>query len=330
MTVRAPASTGTKGTMTSTRTTATRRRALLGAGAVALLAATTACTSVDDGGAPGATGGGSTLEALQERGSVTVGFAGEAPYSYETGGELTGATVALHRAIFDELGIETVEGVNTEFGSLIPGLTANRFDAISAGMSILPERCEQAAFSQPEFMYTTAFMTPEGNPDGLTDMQSAADAGIRLATMTGAIESDYAAELGIQGLEVSTPQDGLDAVVAGRADAFALTGISLNHLADNTDAPVEVTDSFVAEIDGVPQIGAGGTVFRTADAELREAYDEVLAEIVADEDRYLEIVGEFGFTAAERPVEGLTTEKLCEGDLETLAAELAPELGQES
>lgn len=331
MTVRAPAPTGTKGTMTSTRTTASRRRVLLGAGAVVLLAATAACTSVDDGGGTGGeTADGSALEALQDRGSITVGFAGEAPYSYEDGGELTGATVALHREIFAELGIDTVEGTNTEFGSLIPGLTANRFDAVSAGMSILPDRCSQAAFSEPEFMYTTAFMTPEGNPAGLTDMQSAADAGITLATMTGAIESDYAQQLGIDGLEVGTPQDGLDAVVAGRADAFALTGISLNHLADNTDAPVEVTESFVAEIDGVPQIGAGGTVFRTSDTELLEAYNEKLAEIVADEDRYLEIVGEFGFTAAERPVEGLTTEKLCEGDLDTLAAELAPELGSDS
>ncbi|MGO1287176.1 MAG: transporter substrate-binding domain-containing protein [Cellulosimicrobium funkei] len=316
--------------MTSTRTTAHRRRARLGAGTVVLLAATAACTSVDGGGAgePGtASADGGALEALQDRGTITVGFAGEAPYSYEEGGELTGATVALHRAIFAELGIETVEGVNTEFGSLIPGLTANRFDAVSAGMSILPDRCAQAAFSEPEFMYTTAFMTPAGNPDGLTDMQSAADAGVRLATMTGAIEGDYARELGIENLEVGSPQDGLDAVVAGRADAFALTGISLNHLADSSDAPVEVTESFVAEIDGVPQIGAGGTVFRTSDTALLEAYNEKLAEIVADEDRYLEIVGEFGFTAAERPVEGLTTEKLCAGDLDALATELAPELG---
>ncbi len=328
MTARAPASAATKGTMTSTRTTATRHRALLGSGAVLLLAATAACTSVDGGGgSTSETSGGSALETLQDRGTITVGFAGEAPYSYEDGGELTGATVALHREIFAELGIDTVEGVNTEFGSLIPGLTANRFDAVSAGMSILPDRCAQAAFSEPEFMYTTAFMTPEGNPDGLTDMQSAADAGITLATMTGAIEGDYARQLGIDNLEVGTPQDGLDAVVAGRADAFALTGISLNHLADSTDAPVEVTESFVAEIDGVPQIGAGGTVFRTSDTDLLEAYNEKLAEIVADEDRYLDIVGEFGFTAAERPVEGLTAEMLCEGDLEKIADELGPELG---
>ena len=257
----------------------------------------------------------SLLETLQDRGSVTVGFAGEAPYSFQENGELTGATVALHREIFGNLGIDTVEGVNADFGALIPGLQANRFDVVSAGMSILPERCEQAAFSEPEFNYTTALMVEEGNPMNLTDMQSVAESGARLATMTGAIESDYASELGIESMQVATPQDGMDAVTSGRADVFALTGISLNWMKNNNpDAPVEVTESFVAEINGEPQVGAGGTVFRTDDQELLDAYNEELAKITSDPEKYLSIVGEFGFTEAELPDPALTTADLCAGE----------------
>ena len=257
----------------------------------------------------------SLLETLQDRGSVTVGFAGEAPYSFQENGELTGATVALHREIFGNLGIDTVEGVNADFGALIPGLQANRFDVVSAGMSILPERCEQAAFSEPEFNYTTALMVEEGNPMNLADMQSVAESGARLATMTGAIESDYASELGIDSMQVATPQDGMDAVTSGRADVFALTGISLNWMKNNNpDAPVEVTESFVAEINGEPQVGAGGTVFRTDDQELLDAYNEELAKITSDPEKYLSIVGEFGFTEAELPDPALTTADLCAGE----------------
>lgn len=257
----------------------------------------------------------SLLETLREKGSVTVGFAGEAPYSFQENGELTGATVALHREIFGNLGIENIEGVNADFGALIPGLQANRFDVVSAGMSILPERCAQAAFSEPEFNYTTALMVPEGNPMNLTDMQSVLDSGARLATMTGAIESDYASELGIDNTQVATPQDGMDAVVSGRADVFALTAISLNWMANNNpDAPVEVTESFVAEINGVPQVGAGGTVFRTGDRELVDAYNAELAKITSDPAKYLEIVGEYGFTEEELPDPALTTAILCEGE----------------
>lgn len=301
------------------------RRAVFGATSVLALVALAACSST----APDANGGSDAdkLQQLQDDGSITVAFNGEEPYSFEDAGELTGATIALDQAIFGELGVDDVEGVQTEWNSLIPGLTAGRYDAVSAGMSILPERCAEAVFSEPQIMYTTAFLVPEGNPDNLTDMQSAQDAGVKLAVLSGAIESGYADELDIEKLEVGDAQDGLDAVTSGRVDALALTGISLRTLAEKTDAPIEVTDSFVAEIDGVPQIGAGAEVFPQGQEALRDAYNEKLAEIVADEERWLEIVGPFGFTEAERPVEGLTTEKLCEGDLESLAKELAPELG---
>ncbi|HBD22040.1 ectoine/hydroxyectoine ABC transporter substrate-binding protein EhuB [Dietzia alimentaria] len=291
------------------RTSVRRRPMSVIAAAAVIGLGLTGCTSTnsDDDS--------SLLETLQDRGSVTVGFAGEAPYSFQENGELTGATVALHREIFGNLGIDTVEGVNADFGALIPGLQANRFDVVSAGMSILPERCEQAAFSEPEFNYTTALMVEEGNPMNLTDMQSVAESGARLATMTGAIESDYASELGIDSMQVATPQDGMDAVTSGRADVFALTGISLNWMKNNNpDAPVEVTESFVAEINGEPQVGAGGTVFRTDDQELLDAYNEELAKITSDPEKYLSIVGEFGFTEGELPDPALTTADLCAGE----------------
>lgn len=267
-----------------------------------------ACTSTDSGDDS------NHLQELKDRGVVTVGFAGEAPYSFEQDGNLTGATVALHREIFGNLGIETVEGVNADFGSLIPGLQANRFDVVSAGMSILPQRCEQAAFGDPEFNYTTALMVTQGNPKGLKDMQSVKGSGARLATMTGAVESDYAESLGIESTQVATPQDGMDAVTSGRADVFALTAISLNWMkTNNPGAPVDVTESFVANIDGKPQVGAGATVFRTDDKELLEAYNAELAKITSDPQKYLDLVGEFGFTEEELPDPNLTTAQLCEG-----------------
>jgi polar amino acid transport system substrate-binding protein len=279
-------------------------------------ALTLAACGGDDSGDDTAEGG-STLERLQEEGTITVGFAGEEPYSYtDDNGELTGATVELHREVFGALGIDDVQGQEVEWDALIPGLNAGRFDAISAGMSILPERCEQAAFGDPEIMYTTALLVPEGNPMGLQDMQDVAASEATFAAMSGAIEQGYAEGLGIDSMTVSTPQDGMDAVVSGRADVYALTGISLRAMADNNpDAPVEVTDAFVAEVDGVAQVGAGATVFRTEDEDLREAYNEELAAIIGDPAEYERVLGPFGFTDAERPTEDITTDMLCAGEL---------------
>lgn len=266
-------------------------------------------------------GGGSDKSTLQQAiddGKITVGFAGEAPYSFEEGGELQGASVALAKQVFKNLGVDNVDGVNTEFGSLIPGLNAERFDAISAGMSILPDRCKQASFGNPEFMYTTALMTKKGENEGLKNLDEVKEKGLKLATMTGAVESDYAKALGIESQQVGTPQDGMDAVTTGRADAFALTGISLNWMAKNTpNADVAVSESFVQEIDGVPQVGAGATVFRTDDTELRDAWNKELDKIVGDEKAYLDIVGDYGFTKEERPDGSITTDQLCKGELPT-------------
>lgn len=287
-----------------------RRCAAVLTGAALVAAALAGCTKTETAES------GQLLESLREKGTITVGFAGEAPYSFQENGQLTGATVALHREIFANLGIDVVDGVQTDFGALIPGLQANRFDAVSAGMSILPKRCEQAAFSEPEFMYTTALMVKSGNPMNLTDMQSIKDSGARMASMTGAIESDYADALGIDATQVATPQDGMDAVTSGRADVFALTAISLNWLKAHTPgADVDVTPSFVAVIDGKPQVGAGGTVFRTSDPDLLAAYNAELAKITSDKDKYLSIVGEFGFTERELPDPEYTTARLCEGEI---------------
>lgn len=295
--------------MTSSRT----RKGTLAA-ALTIGALTLAACGGDDGG-------GDTLEKAEEAGSITVAFAGERPYSWEDdSGELTGATIALDRAIYAELGVDTVEGQYVDWNALIPGLTKGEYDSVSAGMSILPDRCAKASFSVPNLMYTTGLMVPEGNPMGLTDLQSVVDNDALLAVQSATIEQGYAKSMRYGNtMSVQSSQDGMEAVASGRADAFALTAISLRTMAENNpDKGVEVTEAFTAVIDGVPQVSAGATVFRDEDVALREAYNEELSKIVNDPDRFLEIVGPFGFSEAERPAEGLTVEMFCDGSDESL------------
>jgi polar amino acid transport system substrate-binding protein len=301
-------------------TIAFRSRLAVAAGSALALGLLAGCGG--GGGENGEAGGetaasGNTLEKIREEGTVTVGIAGEAPYSYEEGGEPTGATTAMHEEIFGNLGVDNVEAVLVDWNSLIPGLNAGRFDVISAGMSILPERCEQAAFSDPEIMYTTALMVQEGNPKNLTDLDSVVAADdVKLAVLAGGIEAGYAEALGISNIQsVPDAQTGMDTVSNGRADAFAMTAISLNWMADNNpDAGVEVTDAFVQSVDGKKDVGAGGTVFRTEDKELLEAYNKELAKITESPETYVDIVGDFGFTEENMPPKDLTTEELCSGD----------------
>ncbi|WP_437583978.1 ectoine/hydroxyectoine ABC transporter substrate-binding protein EhuB [Paramicrobacterium sp. CJ85] len=297
----------------------TKRRMLARAGIAAVgiltLGLMAGCSS--DSGSEDA---GNTLEKAKESGTITIAVADERPYSWvDDNGEPQGATIAMHKKIFKALGIDDIKVVESDWNSLIPGLNAGRFDVISAGMSILPDRCAKAAFSDPEIMYTTTLMVPEGNPKKLTDLDSvkATDGDVKLAILAGGIEAGYAEDLGITNtVEVDNAQDGMDLVSNGRADAFAMTAISLNWMAENNpDAGVETTDAFVQVIDGVEQIGAGSTVFRKSDKELLEAYNKELEKITSDPDEYMSLVGEYGFTEENLPPEDLTTKQLCEGDL---------------
>lgn len=283
----------------------------------------TACASGDIGadgnGETVAPPEGGTLQRLQDEGKIVLAVADERPYSWVEGGEPMGATVAMHKEIFAGLGIDEIEVVEVDWNSLIPGLNAGRFDAVSAGMSILPERCEQAAFSDPEIMYTTSLMVAEGNPKGVQNLDdvAASDGDVRLAVLSGGIEEGYADALGITDtVKVDNAQAGMEIVQSGRADAFAMTAISLNWMVENASNPgVETTEAFVQVLDGVPQIGAGSTVFRQADTDLLEAYNEELAKITSEVDVYLGLVGEYGFTAENLPPADLTTEQLCAGEL---------------
>ncbi len=277
-------------------------------------------SSESAGGSGGSGGGGnSTLAKLKDAGKVTVGINGENPYSYfDKDNKLTGATIALDKAVYKKLGIDTVEGKKVDWNSLIPGLNANQYDEVSAGMSVLPDRCKKAAFSYPEIVYKTALLVPKGNPKDLHNMADIKKAGVNLVTETGAIEDGYAKKMGIQTQSVGSPQDGLQAVESGRADVFALTAISLRKLveAQNAGDKVEVTDAFTAVVKGKKQIGAGAAVFRKSDKKLLAAYNKELKKIVNNKDEFLKIVGKFGFTEAERP-KGKTadTKYLCSGKL---------------
>ena len=262
----------------------------------------------------------STLEKLRDQGTITLAIADERPYSWvDDDGEPTGATIALHKEIFAELGIENVEVQEVDWNSLIPGLNAGRWDAISAGMSILPDRCNEAAFSDPEIMYTTTLVVAKGNPLGLSDLDSVKDAGsdVKLAVQSGAVEEGYAQDLGIgDTIQVDNAQAGIEIVQSGRADAFALTAVSLNWMVENgNNDGVETTVAFEQVIDGVTQTGAGSTVFRQGDTELLKAYNEELAKITGEESNYLGLVEEFGFTAENLPPADLSTEQLCAGDI---------------
>jgi polar amino acid transport system substrate-binding protein len=261
--------------------------------------------------------GETTLERIRREHTVRVGYANEAPFAYRDSksGKLTGEAPEIARAVLKRMGVERIEGVLTEFGSLIPGLQAGRFDLIAAGMYITPERCAQIAFSNPTYGIGEALVVKAGNP---LDLHSYEDVKrrpkARLGVVAGTVERGYAQALGIPETRVTVYPDApsaLAGVEAGRIDAFAGTSLTVGDLlAKAQTVHLERADPFADPlIDGKVVRGYGAFGFRREDAELLKAFNQNLASLIGTPE-HLELVRPFGFTAAEFPG-GATAQALC-------------------
>lgn len=256
----------------------------------------------------------STLEEARERGFIRVGFANEVPYAYANpDGTLTGEAVEVARAVFAELGIPEMDGVLTEFGSLIPGLQAGRFDVITAGMYVTPTRCEQVAFADPEYQIGEGIVVPEGNPMSITSYDDiVANPEIRVGTGAGWLEYDYMIAMGVDENQIVTFPDapsGMAGLQADRIDVFTGTSLTMREISGRTNN-VEFVDDFEQPvIDGETVISYGAAAFRIADADFRDAYNEVLNDLKAD-GRLATIIEPFGFGATELPGD-MTSAEFC-------------------
>ncbi|WP_144633389.1 ectoine/hydroxyectoine ABC transporter substrate-binding protein EhuB [Bordetella genomosp. 13] len=303
------------------------KRLLLAAGLTLALAACDSGSGSSDGGtaasgkAPAAgqsdASGGDTLAAARRAGTLRIGYANEAPYAYMDSKEarVTGESVEIARVVLKRMGVNEVEGVLTEFGSLIPGLQAKRFDIIAAGMYVTPTRCGQVAFSNPTYGVGEAFLVQKGNPKNLhsyEDVLKSDDA--RLGVVVGAIEGEYAEKLKIPSERVIVFPDAVSAlsgVQAGRADAYAGTALTIADLMTKvTDQPVERADPFTDPvIEGADVRGYGAYAFRKEDQAFADAFNAELGKLIGSEE-HRKLVEPFGFSQQELPGD-VTAAKLC-------------------
>jgi polar amino acid transport system substrate-binding protein len=279
------------------------RRAILAIAAGALTLATAVAAQAE-----------TTLERAKREGFLRVGFANEAPFGYATpDGKLTGESPEVVKAVLQKMGIGQVDGVLTEFGSLIPGLQAGRFDIIAAGMFVNPKRCEQVQFSEPTYGIGQAFLVAAGNPKAIADYGTiAANPDLKLAVMSGAVEAGYARDSGVKEEQIVQLPDQsslVAAVKAGRADAAALTALSIADMASKNEG-VESNKPF-GEVAGKSVVGHGAVAFRKEDTDLYEAFNAELKKFIGSEE-HIALVTPFGFGKDFLPTK--TTAELCAGE----------------
>ncbi|ACC72997.1 ectoine/hydroxyectoine ABC transporter substrate-binding protein EhuB [Paraburkholderia phymatum] len=237
-----------------------------------------------------------TLQRIQRTGEVRIGYANEAPFAYtQPDGKVTGESPEISRKIFEKLGVKKVDAVLTEWGSLIPGLRAGRFDVIAAGMYITPERCKQVAFADPQYQIQDTLLVMKGNPKNLHSYGDIAkQPDIKLAVMSGAVEVANSRDAGVkdgQLLQVPDTTAQLQAVRTRRADAAAGTALTMKGLASKDAGQVETVSTFK---DDPKHTGYGALAFRPEDTDLRDAVNKQLHQWLGTPD-HLATVEPFGF-----------------------------------
>ena len=262
-------------------------------------------------------GGGSSQGGFGRDGVIRIGYSNEAPFAYvdTRSGDLTGESVVVTRHIFAEMGFTPVEGVITEFASLIPGLQAGRFDVIAAGMWITPPRCRQIHFSEPLSCTPQGLIVKRGNPLELHSYEDVArHPNARLGVVAGGVELSFARAVGIPDNRVSIFPDVPSAFAglqAGRVDANA--GPVPTHkdmLSKAADPNLARAEPFYDPVlEGQPAHLCSGIGFRKQDAAVRDEFNRRLREFIGSQ-QHLEMVAPFGITEAELPG-ALTVRELC-------------------
>jgi len=249
------------------------------------------------------------LEDLKAQGFARVAIANEPPYTaVAADGKVSGAAPDVAREVFKRLGVPDIVASISEYGAMIPGIQAHRFDAITAGLFMKPERCSAVAYSEPILCDAEAFLVKKGNPKGFKSYEDIAkDGSATIGAPGGGTEEKLALNAGVpreRVIVVPDGQSGLKMLQDGRIDVYSLPVLSLNDLKKKSgDDTIEV----VAPVVGAP-VYCDGTAFNKDDTALRDAYDVELKKM-KESGEFAKIIEPYGFSAAAAM--STSRDKLC-------------------
>ncbi|CDX45089.1 Ectoine/hydroxyectoine ABC transporter solute-binding protein [Mesorhizobium sp. ORS 3359] len=241
---------------------------------------------------------------------IRIGYSNEVPSAYTAeDGKPTGWVNDITLAVLKKMGYAKIEPVETEWGGLIPGLNAGRFDIITGGMFILASRCSNVAFSEPIYRMGDAFLVPVGNPKRLLNYENIRDAGAIMVTGAGYANIANAKASGVDAtkiMEVPGPTEILAAMQAERADVGAGTPVMVKKLADSSGGKLEATNSAA-----MPKntFNWGALAFTKADQDFVDEFNKALKEYVGSEEM-LTAVAKYGYNKDWLPGDA-KTEWIC-------------------
>jgi len=191
-----------------------------------------------------------TLVAVKAAGVLKVGLTGDyAPYALRgRDGSITGADVAMARALADALGVE-LKIVPTTWNSMTDDFKADRFDIVMGGVSVTPQRLALGDFSVPVMSDGKRPIVRCADKDRYTSVAAIDGADVRVVYNPGGTNEAFAkrhfSDAKLQ--EFSDNRKIFDEIAAGRADVMVTDGAEVDYQARRHPGllcPAAVPDAF--------------------------------------------------------------------------------------
>ncbi len=204
------------------------------------------------------------------------------PWNYVTPqGQVAGLDVEIATELCKRMGT-ACEVSAQAWDGIIPGLIANRFDAIVAGMAITPARAERVAFTTPYRKIISAFITRKGTtldtgPEGLR--------GKRIGVQRGASQHIYLQNAGYEKTATIVLYDTVGGpeldLATGRVDLIIMNKVTA--FLGLMKRPEGAGLAFVGPDYGGGVLGEGaGIALRKEDTALLARFNAVIADMKAD------------------------------------------------
>lgn len=190
-------------------------------------------------------------------------------------GQPQGFDVDIARALCDQMQA-SCDIMTQDWDGIIPGLLAKKYDAISASMSITPERLEAVDFSDPYYSNKLQFVAPKGKEFDLSaDGLDGKSIGAQRATISAGWLEKHRPDANIK--LYGTQEEAFLDLASGRTD-LVLNDVYVTYdwLNSPEGADFEFKGQPVYDEDKI------AIAVRKGDDELRERLNKALAEIIAN------------------------------------------------
>ncbi|MGH1482098.1 MAG: transporter substrate-binding domain-containing protein [Geminicoccales bacterium] len=242
---------------------------------------------------------------------LRIGFANIPIWAYpDDDGNADGFVNDIAVETLKAMGHTNIEPVVTDWGGLIPGLKAGRYDMITGGMYITNTRCENIAFSEPVGSFNDAFLVPTDNPKDINNYDDVLNSDAILVTGAGYNTVEAAKKVGITDaslMQVPGPTEIMAAVKAGRADAGVLTYFEALALTRESQGELELGD-----LAKMPEWTTNWAAigFRDEDTDFMAKFNEAMGAYIGTEEM-LNMVAEHEYTEDHLPND-VTAAWVCE------------------